>query len=163
MVKDIEYLNIKLVSYSVTEGRCGRDCRVVWFTTTNAISAYHNWCDFESRSWPGVQYYLIKLVSDLVSVFLRVLQFSPPIKLNDTAEILLEMALITIKQSDKQSESRKVNIFCIKFKIRTKRWYQSSRLGLCAITTTLLTHLYVGVSILIAMLVYHIKRNYTCV
>jgi hypothetical protein len=34
---------------------CGRDCIVVGFTTTYAISAYqHLSCEFESRSWRGV-------------------------------------------------------------------------------------------------------------
>jgi len=65
----------------------GRDRMVVGFTTTYAISAYHHWCcEFESRSWRGVQYYVIKFVSDLrqVSGFLRVLRFPPPIKLTTT-------------------------------------------------------------------------------
>jgi hypothetical protein len=32
---------------------------VVGFTTTYAISVYHPWwCEFESRSWRGVQYYV---------------------------------------------------------------------------------------------------------
>jgi hypothetical protein len=35
---------------------------VVGFTTTYAISAYHNWCcEFESRSGWGVQHYVTKL------------------------------------------------------------------------------------------------------
>jgi hypothetical protein len=32
-------------------------------TTTCAISAYHHWCEFESRSGRGVQHYVIKFVS----------------------------------------------------------------------------------------------------
>jgi hypothetical protein len=62
-------------------GRRGRD------TTTYAISAYHHWCcEFKSRSWRGVQHYVIKFVSDLRQVggFLRVLRFPPPIKLTTT-------------------------------------------------------------------------------
>ena len=37
-------------------GGCrGRDCMVVGFTTTCAISAYHHLsCEFEPRSWRGV-------------------------------------------------------------------------------------------------------------
>jgi hypothetical protein len=57
-------------------GRRGRERMVVGFTTTYAISAYHHWCcEFESRSGPGVQNYVIKFVSDLrlVGGFLRVL------------------------------------------------------------------------------------------
>jgi hypothetical protein len=49
-------------------GRCGGDRMVVGFTTTSAISAYHNWCEFESRSGRGVQHYVIKFVSDLQQV-----------------------------------------------------------------------------------------------
>jgi len=67
--------------------RRGRDRMVVGFTTTYAISAYHNWCcEFESRSGRGVQHYVIKFVSDLRQVggFLRVVLFPPPIKLTAT-------------------------------------------------------------------------------
>ena len=41
---------------------------------------------FESRSGRGVHHYVIKLVSDLrqISGFLRVLRFTPPIKLTAT-------------------------------------------------------------------------------
>jgi hypothetical protein len=76
-----------------TRGRRGRDRMVVWFTTTYAISAYHNWCcEFESRSGRGVQHYVIMFVSDLRQVggFLRV----------DIAEILLKKALNTIKPTN---------------------------------------------------------------
>jgi len=61
-------------------GHHGCDRMVVGFTTTYAISAYHHWCGFESRSGRGVQHYVIKFVSDLRQVggFLR---FPPPIKL----------------------------------------------------------------------------------
>ena len=65
-------------------GRRGHDRMVVWFTTTYAIGAYHHWCcEFESRSGRGVQHCVINFVSDLRQVggFLRVLRFSPPIKL----------------------------------------------------------------------------------
>ena len=57
--------------------RRGGDRMVVGFTTTFVISAYHHWCEFESRSWRGVQHYVIKLVGG----FLGVLRFPPPIKL----------------------------------------------------------------------------------
>ena len=57
-------------------GRRGRDRMVVGFTTTYAISTYHN-----QRSNPtqAIQHYVIKLVSALqqVSGFLRVLKFPP--------------------------------------------------------------------------------------
>jgi len=67
-----------------TRGRRGRDRKVVEFSTTYAISAYHNWCyEFESQSRRCVQHYVITFVSDLRKVgdFLRFLQFHPPIKL----------------------------------------------------------------------------------
>jgi hypothetical protein len=69
-------------------------------TTTYAISAYHHWrCEFESRSGRGVQHYVIKFVSDLRQVggFLRV-----PNKTDrhDRTEILLKMALNTIKKTN---------------------------------------------------------------
>jgi hypothetical protein len=56
---------------------------LVGLTITYAISAYHHWCcGFESQSGRGVQYYVIKFVSDLRQVggFLRVLRFPPSIK-----------------------------------------------------------------------------------
>jgi hypothetical protein len=88
--------------------RRGSRCRgrmVVGFTTTYAISAYHHWCcEFESRSGRGVQHYVIKLVSDF-------LWFSPgPLvsstnktDRHDITEILLKVALNTIKQTNKQT------------------------------------------------------------
>jgi hypothetical protein len=70
-------------------GRRGRDHIVVGFTTTCAISAYHNLsCEFEPRSWRSVPNTTScdKFVSDLRQVggFLRVLRFPPPIKLTAT-------------------------------------------------------------------------------
>ena len=58
-------------------------CSWIYNYSTYAISAYHHWCEFESRSGRGVQHYVIKFVSDLRQVggFLRVLQFPQPIKL----------------------------------------------------------------------------------
>ena len=68
------------------KGGCrGRDRMVVEFTSTYAISAYHHWCEFESRSGQGVQHYVIKFVSDLWQVC-------------DITEILLKVALNTIKK-----------------------------------------------------------------
>ena len=52
-------------------GRRGRDCMVVGFTTTYAISAYHHKrCEFESCSGEvhPIQHYVIKFVSDLRQV-----------------------------------------------------------------------------------------------
>jgi hypothetical protein len=65
-------------------GRRGRDCMVVGFTTTYAISTYHHWkCEFESHV---IQHYVIKFVSNIRQVdgFLWVLRFPPPLKLNAT-------------------------------------------------------------------------------
>ena len=84
------------ISYT-TRDRRGRDCMVVRFTTTYAISAYHHWCcEFESRSGRGVQHYVIKFVSDLWQVggFLWVLRFPPPITdRHDITEKLLKVVL----------------------------------------------------------------------
>ena len=58
-----------------------------WITTTYALRSYHHWCcEFESRLGWGVQHFVIKFVSDLRQVggFLRVLRFSPPIKMTAT-------------------------------------------------------------------------------
>ena len=50
----------------IRRGRRGRDCMVVGFTTTYAISAdRHRCCEVESLSGRDVQYYVIKFVSDL--------------------------------------------------------------------------------------------------
>ena len=87
----------------------GRNRMVVGFTTSYAISSYHHCCcKFESRSWRGVQHYMIMFASDLRQVggFLWVLRFPPSIKLNakhDIAEILLKVALSTIKQTKQQT------------------------------------------------------------
>jgi hypothetical protein len=69
--------------------RPGRDCMVIGFTSTYAISDYHHLCcEFESRSGRGVQHYVRKFVSDLrqVDSFLRVLRFLPP-KKNERPDI----------------------------------------------------------------------------
>ena len=54
------------IIHIVNWGRRGRDCMVIGFNTTYAISAYHHRCwEFESRSGRGVQHYVIKFVTDL--------------------------------------------------------------------------------------------------
>jgi hypothetical protein len=56
---------------SVGWGRCDRECMVVRFTTTYAISAYHHErCLLESRSGKvySIQHYVIKFVSNLWQV-----------------------------------------------------------------------------------------------
>ena len=88
----------------VSRGVClGRDRMVVGFTTTWAISAYHhtnvvsyNPADGEVYS---IRHYVIKFISDLRQVggFLRVLIFSPPMKLTSTISvILLKVVFYTI-------------------------------------------------------------------
>ena len=63
LVKYIKSLNLKtyiiisITAHPITWGHRGRgrDCMVVGFTTTPAISAYHHYsCEFESHSWKGV-------------------------------------------------------------------------------------------------------------
>jgi len=51
-------LSVFFFFLSLFRGRRGRDRMVVGFTTTYAISAYHHWCQFESRSRWGVQHYV---------------------------------------------------------------------------------------------------------
>ena len=66
--------------------RRGRD-RMVVFTTTYVIGAYHHWCcGFDSHSGLSIRHYVIKFVNDLrlVGSFLRVLLFSLLIKLTAT-------------------------------------------------------------------------------
>ena len=65
---------------------------VVGFTTTYAISVYHHYsCEFEFTHGDvnSIQYDVINFVSDLREVggFLQILQFPPPIKLNDMIEL----------------------------------------------------------------------------
>ena len=67
-------------------GRRGHDSMAIGFTTTYAISVYHHLrCEFESRLGEvySIHHYVIKFVSDLrhVGGYLRVLWFTPPIKL----------------------------------------------------------------------------------
>jgi hypothetical protein len=92
--------------FALNRGRRGRDRMVVGFITTYAISAYHHLCcEFESRSGRGVQHYVIKFVSDLRQVvgFSGSSGFLETNKTNrhDIAEILLKVALNTIKQTNK--------------------------------------------------------------
>ena len=77
-----------------------RDCMVVGFTTTYAISTYHHWCcEIESWSGRGVQHDVIKFVSDLWD---RSVVFSTnKINRHNITEILLlKVASNTIKQTN---------------------------------------------------------------
>ena len=87
----------------IVRGRRGRDRMVVGFTTTYPISAYHHWCcEFQSRSGRGVQHQVCqRLVTG------RWFCPGPPVSStnktdrHDIAEILLKVALNTIKQTNK--------------------------------------------------------------
>ena len=90
--------------------RRGRDSMVVGFAATYAISAYHHWnCGFKSRSGRGV---LDTTLCDKVCQWLvtdRWFSTDPPVSStnktdrNDIREILLKVALNTIKQANKQT------------------------------------------------------------
>ena len=87
------------VQFIKCRGHRGHDRMVVGFTTLYAISAYHHWCcEFESRSsGRGVQHYAIKFVTS------RWFSPGPPVSStnktdrHDITEILLKVALNTIK------------------------------------------------------------------
>jgi hypothetical protein len=82
-INNLKHILTLLWYFLFTRGRRDRDRMVVGFATTYAICAYHRWlCEFESRSWRGVQHYVIKCVSDLCQAggFLRVFRFPPPIR-----------------------------------------------------------------------------------
>jgi hypothetical protein len=82
-----KYKEINRLCFIIDKRSCrSRDCMVVGFITTNAISAFrHSSCEFEPSSGEvySIQHYVIKFVSDLQQVggFLQVLRFPPPIKL----------------------------------------------------------------------------------
>ena len=75
---------------------------IVWFTTTYAVSAYHHWTEFESRSGWGVQHYVIKFLWPATGRWFS--HGSPVSSTNKTdrhniTEILLKVALSTNKQT----------------------------------------------------------------
>jgi hypothetical protein len=95
------HLGFQINTWNI-RGRRGRDRMVVGFTTTYAISAYHHWCcEFESRSGRHVQHYVIKCVSDRSVVFSGCSSFLHKTDRHDIIEILLKVALNTIKQTNK--------------------------------------------------------------
>ena len=83
---------------------------VVRFTTTHAISAYHHWsCEFEYRPGRGV---LDTTLCDKICQWLatgRWFSPDPPVSStnktdrHDITEMLLKVALNTIKQTNKQT------------------------------------------------------------
>ena len=105
------------IHFSSLNREChGRDRMVVGFTTTCATSTYLHWCcEFEPRSWRGV---LDTKLCDKVGQWLAAGRcYSPctPVSStnktdrHDITEILLKVALNTIKQTNKQTN----NIFII--------------------------------------------------
>ena len=97
------------------------DRMIVGFTTTNAISADHHWrCGFVSRSRRGVQHYVIKFVSDLR----QVCGFSPgpPVSSTDITEILLKVALSTIKPNQTHSKKQWQHKHVDKYNNRFNEW-----------------------------------------
>ena len=100
---------ITVTLFSPVHFRDGRgwDRMVLGFTTTHAISAYHHrCCELESRSGRDVQHYVIKIVWRKTS---RWFCPGPPVSStnktyrHDITEILLKVALNTIKQTNKQT------------------------------------------------------------
>ena len=101
------------INMDIQSGCSGRDRMVAGFTTTCAIIVYHHWsCEFKPRSWWGV---LNIILFDKACQWLATsLRFSPgsctmvsstnKIDRHDITEILLKVALNTIKQT-------KINIY----------------------------------------------------
>ena len=101
-----------------SRGHHGCDCMVVGFTTTYAISVYHHWCcEFESSSGRDVQHYVIKFVSDFCWWFFPGPTVSSTNRTDrhDITEILLKMALNTIKQTNKQIIGQNLSTFSSSF------------------------------------------------
>jgi hypothetical protein len=74
-------------------GRRGSDCMVDGFSTSDATSTYHHWCcEFESQSGWGVQHYATGRYFSPVSSIDKTDR-------HDIAEIVLKLALNTIKQT----------------------------------------------------------------
>jgi len=92
----------------------GAAVAVIVFTTTSAIGAYHNWCEFKSQSEWDVQNYVIKFVTDLRQVMV----FSG--SSTNKTEILLKVVLNNInvvlvwhiwRQSELQTVYRNLILF----------------------------------------------------
>ena len=85
MYKDQDYNSVFF------RGRICHERILVRFTTIYAISAYHHWCCRLESAW-GVQYYVIKFVSDLRHA-------TNTTDHHDITDILLKVALNAIKQT----------------------------------------------------------------
>ena len=107
--KNIDILSITLIfssKYSSTPMIKGSSWSYgSWFTNTFAIGVYHHWCcEFESRSGRSVQHFVIKFISDRTVVFSGYSGFfTNNTDHHDMTEILLKVALNTIKQTNKQT------------------------------------------------------------
>ena len=98
---------LEFLVYEEWRSRCGRDRMVVGFTSAYAISPYHHWCcEFESRSGQGIHHYVIK-TCDMSVVFSGSSDFLH----HDITEILLKVALNTIKQTNNE-ESKFLTLSC---------------------------------------------------
>ena len=96
-----------------------------FYSTTYAISAYHHWCcELEPRSWRGV---FDATLCDKVCQWLATGRwFSPGTPVSSTnktgrhliAEILLKVALRTIKPTDQLKQSHKANLILFSCKVR---------------------------------------------
>ena len=99
-VRDMSLMRFHDIILTYTRDCRGRDHMVVGFTTTFALSAYHHWCcEFESRSERGVQH------CDKVCQWLSltcgrsVASSTNKTDRHDITEILMKVALNTIKQT----------------------------------------------------------------
>jgi hypothetical protein len=81
------YVMIYTVHHLTSLGRRGRDCMVVWFTTTYANENVNS--NPVHGEMYSIQHYVKKFVSDLrrVGDFLRVLRLPPPIQLTTTISL----------------------------------------------------------------------------
>jgi hypothetical protein len=96
-----------------------------FYSTTYAISTYHHWCcEFEPRSWRGV---FDATLCDTVCQWPATGRwFSPGTPVSSTnktdrhliTEILLKVALRTIKPTDQLKQSHKTNLILFSCKVR---------------------------------------------
>ena len=110
------YLRLDTFIYLYSRDIVARDHMVVGFTTTYAISAYCNWCcGFDSRSGQGVQH-----CDQVCQWFAAGRWFSPGILVSSTnktychdiTEILLKVALNTIKKNNLPLHEMQTILWC---------------------------------------------------
>ena len=99
----------KQVLWIWDENVCCHECMVVGFTSTYEISTYHHWCcEFKSRSGWSVQHYVIRcqwLATGQWFSLRTSVSSTNKIDRHDITEILLKVALNTIKQLNKHTAS----------------------------------------------------------